>query len=130
MLIEELLKPRYKVIADYPNSRFKLDEILTQWIGNNYSGEDKYFVISNVEKFPHIFSKLQWWEDREIEDLPQYLKEDLGGKVYYYKVEKYSYNKHKELKVGFMVDGYYDDEFLEFFQPATQEEYEVFTKNK
>lgn len=74
MTPQELLIPRYKVISDYPNGCFKLGEILTEWIGNTYSGDNKYTVISKPDKFPAIFKSLKWWEERNIEELPKYLK--------------------------------------------------------
>lgn len=63
MTTEELLKPRYKVIAEYPQSYLKVGDI---------------FEADNVTKFmanyPHLFKPLAWWEERKVEDMPEYVK--------------------------------------------------------
>ena len=79
---EQLLAPRYKVIADYPQSRFNPDEILipnrmdgkvdNQWV--NQDPNDKRYIHAQLENFPHLFKPLQWWEDREEKDMPEYVK--------------------------------------------------------
>ena len=70
MTTEELLKPRYKVIADYPFMQWALGQIILLTTGND---GDYYF-----EKFPHLFKKLEWWEERKPEDMPEYVKSELG----------------------------------------------------
>jgi hypothetical protein len=71
MSIEELMKPRYKVVADYPNAFAIVGSV---W----HEDERAHYVMHHeeldVEKYPHLFKKLQWWEERDIEDLPQYIK--------------------------------------------------------
>jgi hypothetical protein len=64
MTPEDLLKPRYKVVADYPDSIFKIGGILIQ-------GEKD---LTEAAKYPHLFKKLEWWEEREEKDMPEYLK--------------------------------------------------------
>lgn len=69
---EELLRPRYKVIADYPKSIFKVGEILH--VG---SMGDLLYCDTNgprMSQYPHLFKPLQWWEDRKPEDMPEYVK--------------------------------------------------------
>lgn len=59
--IADLMKPRYKVIADYPgNNLYKVGSIIedTGW---------------GVELFPNIFKKLSWWEERDVKDMPEYV---------------------------------------------------------
>lgn len=83
MTPQELLKPRYKVIADYPHNRFKINDILT-WIENTeYFGEKiqvnafgKFINetlgsawVDHPEHFPTIFKQLEWWQERTIEQL-------------------------------------------------------------
>lgn len=71
MTTEELLLPRYKVIADYPGSIFKIGEIIEQ----DYMEENRpVFDMEFFLKYPNIFKKLEWWEDRKIDDLPEYVK--------------------------------------------------------
>ncbi len=75
--IDHLLKPRYKVIADYPDSKFKVGEILfvpnpkefPNWFQTNrrFNNEGRFEAV--LEAYPHIFKKLEWWEHRTIEEL-------------------------------------------------------------
>lgn len=73
--IEELLKPRYKVIAPDTSENFKPGDIFTK--------ENKYWFITNdnfelreteLEKYPHLFRRLEWHEEIDKKDMPQYLK--------------------------------------------------------
>ena len=80
MTKEELLKPRWKVIADFPGNTFYVGEIIeipSQYIlqqivlqGNNYQSVD---LDINPSFYPAIFKKLKWWEERKEEDLPKYV---------------------------------------------------------
>jgi len=74
--VEQLFKPRFEAIADYPNSLFKVGLVIN-------TGYDRIFCDSNSEKysdFPHLFKKLEWYEKRNIADMPKYLKEtDLSN---------------------------------------------------
>lgn len=73
---EELLKPRWKVISDYPNQGYaKIGDILNEddfLIHDENTGEviGKY----NPEKYPAIFKKIEWWEERTPEEMPKYLR--------------------------------------------------------
>lgn len=64
MTVEALLKPRYKVIADYPNSIYSIGEII------ECDAEED----CTLHKWPAIFKKLHWSEDRKPEDMPQFIK--------------------------------------------------------
>lgn len=75
MTAAELLKPRRIVELDYPNSPFKIGDILEFDEKQNmfYSPfeSDKIFYNVDVEKYPHIFRPLKWWEHRKVEDMPK-----------------------------------------------------------
>jgi len=74
MTTEELLKPRYKVIADYPKSLYHVGDILNA----GWRSEDLIYCDHDGPRwrdYPHLFKKLEWWEDRKIEDMPEYLKQ-------------------------------------------------------
>jgi hypothetical protein len=72
--IEQLLLPRYKLIADYPGSPFcdvlqpvlSVEEILSE----DYSMKSE----EDINKYPHIFRPLQWWEQRTEEEMPKYIR--------------------------------------------------------
>jgi hypothetical protein len=84
MTVKELLKPRYKVIADYPSSPFKVGEILSL-IYRHYSELRDVYITKSAEyedivweddffdSYPHLFKKLDWWEERKAENMPQYI---------------------------------------------------------
>jgi len=82
---EQLLVPRYKVIANYPTSNmyFNVGDVLS-WSDqyNSYlGGKDASLHKDTVEKYPHIFKMLEWWEERQPEEMPGYLQETEGGKI-------------------------------------------------
>ena len=78
----DLLKPRFKVIADYLLSPFSLGEVLSLHNSNNdgwrytyYDGEGSISLWqSELEEYPAIFQPLQWWEERAVEEMPEYVK--------------------------------------------------------
>jgi hypothetical protein len=80
MTSKELLEPRFEVLEEYPNCKFKKGEILKR-IKNStnhwYDSNENVFVgnilLEEIEKFPHLFRKLNWWEHREKEDMPRKL---------------------------------------------------------
>lgn len=83
--VEELLKPRYKVINTWPGMAaepFELDQIV------NLEQHEEHFIHTPLrhlpesymredffKTFPHLFKKLEWHQERHIEDLPLYLKD-------------------------------------------------------
>src|SRR6188768_1239401 len=66
---EDLMKPRYKVIADYPGSPFDVNEII---IDNGARPDDKSYP-TYLDRYPNIFKAMEWWEHRKIEDMPEYI---------------------------------------------------------
>jgi len=81
MTTEELLKPRFKCISDFPgNEWFEVGEIYE--VGFNgvivkeeiRKWDDDNYIITQPEKYPAIFLKLNWWEERKLEDMPKYIK--------------------------------------------------------
>mgnify|MGYP003405361601 FL=1 len=90
---QQLLIPRVLCIGgkdgepNYPDSPFCVGDILT-YLDGMYFDKDNNCGISTYDiiGFPHLFSLLQWWEKRKVNDLPQYVK-DENGEVW--KVTKY-----------------------------------------
>jgi len=68
---KDLLKPRFKLIADYPGN--------TQPIGN-ITIEDA--TASYFRRFSANFKELQWWQERDESELPKYLKEIETGEIF------------------------------------------------
>lgn len=69
--VDELLKPRYKVIADYPNASFKVGSVWETDIAVHYAQMSDEL---DFDKYPHLFQKLHWAEERELGELPEYVK--------------------------------------------------------
>lgn len=80
MTVQELLKPRYKLIADYPNSEFRVGDVLEFKSIYPYSGyallfgSDKIISTEYLDDFKHLFKKLEWWDERKVEEMPEYVK--------------------------------------------------------
>ena len=125
MTIEELIMPRYKVIADYPNNNYyDVGEIINLVVKSNgeyWNGEASYYLTEKeIQKYPHIFRRLKWFEDRDEDIMPMYIKliEAEGvAKVINYNVDSNTpcMVKVKALSVGTV--NLYD------YLPATEEEY-------
>lgn len=76
--MSELLLPRYLVINDWPdNAKHKIGDVIhagkVQWV-------ERY--CKWLDTFPHLFRKLQWWEKRKIEEMPEYIMDDKDKKIY------------------------------------------------
>lgn len=83
MTPEELMKPRFKVIADYPGSHFGDNQVLNLNYNNReglweytWAEHDGMYDISeaSLKEYPHLFRPLQWWEERDVKDMPEYVK--------------------------------------------------------
>ena len=68
--IEKLLLPRFKVVADYPNSPYVVGEVKDN-LGPN--------LAKHFSQWPHLFQPLPWWSDRNVEDMPEYVWYNPSG---------------------------------------------------
>ena len=80
---EDLLMPRYKVIGNYPGCphSMPIGHILTLnlvFFDLRFHGytelEPVHLEEPGFDNYPAIFKRLEWWEDREVKDLPKYVK--------------------------------------------------------
>lgn len=75
--VEQLLKPRYIVVADYPNAEMPVGLVVTNLYGATW-GDGKEYQFNESElwfkRFPHLFRKLNWWEHMEESEMPQYVR--------------------------------------------------------
>lgn len=67
MEVQDLMRPRVKLIALWPGSE------------NDGWELNKVYDVSGVgensfENYPHLFKPLAWWEEREIKDMPEYIR--------------------------------------------------------
>jgi hypothetical protein len=81
MTPEELLKPRYKVIAPYPDMPFSVGQVLLlqkhkEGWEYTWAEHDGFHSMTDLEmsEFPHLFKEMEWWEEREEKDMPEYVK--------------------------------------------------------
>lgn len=114
---EEILRKRYKVIADYPGNPFEISAIIEPTGTHQYEQiECAYF-----DRYPHIFQPLGWWEEREEKDMPDYVKSLINQEFYKVVVKnKVSFSAVQEWKGGWGIDYPWDNVL-----PATQEEYDL-----
>lgn len=124
MNTEQLLKVRYKVIADYPDSKFNEGDILVEQDEKAFNqftlyrnGKGIGFWNYDFGKYPHLFKKLQWWEEREESDMPEYVKTDEA-------VYKNYGRGHTLVHLKVVDKEFACDMYLEDLLPATKEEYE------
>lgn len=68
MTAKELLNPRFEVIADYPNSNFKIGQVI-----ECTDIFEEGFPSSWFLPYPHLFRKMNWWECRTKEQMPKKL---------------------------------------------------------
>lgn len=135
MTTEDLLKPRYRVIADWPGVAGKVNvgDIFTPdpedegmfWIDGEPFQEDKLL------DYPHLFRKLEWWEERPEGELPQYLKSisvALSMKIgEVCKVRKYAADIKK---AGVFLEGKSFSRLIETMVPSDEEEYNQYIKQQ
>ena len=114
MTTEELLKPRYKVVLAYPHSWIEVGEI----IENN-------FDIFNLKDYPKIFKELKWWEERENEDLPKYLKIDDSVR----KVIEWDLIYDKVIVTN-LISQEERRNYIRIYTPLSEEEYLQFANQK
>lgn len=121
---EQLLKPRYKVIADYPGNVMKIGHVF------NEIAEDEFWT-----KYPQIFRKLFWYEEIPIEELPVYIRFGEWDKAHtIYKVIQWNpTDEIKNYEPWGWAEGY--NEYMISLRfpnnyPATLEEYNNYINSK
>jgi len=125
---------RYEIISDYPNSDFREVGIVIELVAENTYNYIKYditycsIINYNPANYPNIFRKLQWWESREIEELPIYIRWVKNGKVTDVIVKgHWFYRSPKDLVFISEDDGFSDSP--KDTLPATKEEYDNYIKS-
>jgi len=75
--MNDLLTPRVILIYWYPGSPFNVGEVLTL-SGKAYRNQFGSVSVDDVKKAQAIFLELEWYEERDINEMPFYLKGDDG----------------------------------------------------
>jgi len=127
MSIEELLKPRWKVIVTFPDNRnYEVGSVLDRdWCRYVNDEDESEGVIWKISDFPHLFKKLEWWEERKVDDMPEYIK-PIRAQQYIFKV----YTIVGDIVSFANKNGGFSIDKLLVFLPATKEEYEQQYKNQ
>ena len=89
--MKNLLQPRFEVIATYPNSNYKVGDILykIEYATEEWYDNGNVFIIhrQEIEKYPHLFKKLAWWEKRTEKEMPKYIKIDHESNNVIHKID-------------------------------------------
>lgn len=114
--------PRYKVIADWPGNGEGGHKVGT--VFNLVPTDVMHPFFGQLDKYPHLFKPLAWWEERHVMDMPKFIV-DKENKAIMYEVKQwhsdgctfYS-NADKKAEI------FYNNQVVgEHFIPATPEEY-------
>ncbi len=123
MTTDELLKPRYKCIAGWPHMELEnisVGDVL--YLKNAGNSEDVWNSMLSI--FPHLFRKLEWWEERLPEDMPQYVKRRHTSRG-----ANQSWIIEKIDGQFFVFEEWAQKGFMELL-PATEQEYLTMEENK
>jgi hypothetical protein len=135
---DQLLQPRYKIVGMYPLSPFKMDQILYQHnTPESGFGKDRWYSLTTdrtdltniflpgyVEPYPNLFRKMNWWEDRDKNDLPEYI---IQGGIHLYKVIHYNLENEK---VNVAIEN--GAKFINIWNitPSTEKEYNDYVNRR
>jgi hypothetical protein len=124
---EELLKPRYKVIADYPGRRetMPIGHVLTlnKWGAgkwwHEYTDDEPIHLDEGSTRFPAILRPLAWWEERDEWEMPEYVKCEGPDMV----LKFIDLTKTYQWDEGFPMEYEYGSYHISCFIPCTEQEY-------
>jgi hypothetical protein len=129
--ITELQQPRFKLIADYPGNLCPVGKIYCIASGHD-TCHSLALTPSVMARYPHLFKRLQWWEERAAADMPNYVGHQMipghVRKVIKFRkwdvdvqVEDYDHDASKEgvccAEVSWPIDKVI---------PATEDDYKLF----
>ena len=77
MTVEELLMPRIKCTTKFLGMKREGWEVGTICEVTKDT-DDAVFILSLPNQYPLNFKPLNWWEERKVEDMPDYVKWDVG----------------------------------------------------
>lgn len=144
MLPEELLKPRYELIADFPGNTRPVGFV---FVMDSEDSEGRYtttgyLLESFFTQYPHLFKPLEWWEERKIEDMPGYLRVVITDFIKFTKGQIIRVEKHKSNSFNQIVPSLFisndkqgppphpDCFCYKDFLPATEAEYNAYLNTK
>lgn len=139
MTVDELMRPRFKVVEDYPYSEYEVGLIIEfeEEKCTYYTGQPEWETvpikykdgggwlkccIKKFEPYPRIFKPMEWWEERKAEDMPRYVISKHTSVCYM--VDEYNDLQLQEDGCLFMVNNKYYS--CSYFLPTTEEGYNNF----
>jgi hypothetical protein len=90
-----------------------------------FVGKAKIMSSESIDDYPCLFKKLEWWQEREIKDLPDYVRW-INGDVS--KVLAWEYHHFFGLRLH-TITSWYSVKGSQLI-PSTKEEYEVHLSNQ
>lgn len=128
-MINDLLKEKFKVIAPIPWTHFRVGEIVSNESLRGYKENNVYATKMDLSNFPHLFKRMQWFEDRTEDQMPEFVRyQSKGEDARYIRVFKHFTNRDGAFNIyGFM----FENEFYSYKHctPITEEEYFRAIKN-
>jgi hypothetical protein len=135
--VEELLRPRIKCMIRYPDSPFPVGAILEQDFEeqNIYHYHDslkRHWTLEDPQLYPEVFKEMEWWEDRKVDEMPEYVIEE-GGHVFKTKWKEGAITENGQQPMRVEAD---DTDWLVipnvmcFFQPATSTDYQAYINHE
>jgi hypothetical protein len=105
MTAKELMQPRFEVIETYPKSKFKKGDILERipnatndWYNADKSLINADILLEEIEQYPHLFRKLNWWEKRTADQMPKKVMSILDDKGDTFEIQEWD----MEILVGWI----------------------------
>jgi hypothetical protein len=143
MTPEQLLIPRVMIIAPWPKMEpYQLGDILHKdYVISFQSGKQEtlyqktkniFHMIRQIEidKHPHLVRKLEWWEYRELADMPRYLR---NGNDHHVKVDMwYQQNENNCYPLFSCSSLHLNDNYIRTrnWLPATEQGYNEYCNQK
>jgi len=105
MTSKELMQPRFEVIETYPKSKFKKGDILERipnatndWYNADKSLINADILLEEIEQYPHLFRKMNWWEKRTADQMPKKVMSILDDKGDTFEIQEWD----MEILVGWI----------------------------
>jgi len=126
MTTEALMKPRYKVISNYPGSIYNIGDIIEQIDGyfDLYKDGSTLYLEIELKKYPNIFKPLAWWEERKVSDMPMFIFDKENSQIIYKVKQWHSDGCTFYIGNKFDSDVFYPSPSInEYFLPSTESDY-------
>src|SRR6476620_10336839 len=97
--MNDLMQRRFKVIAEDTTGNFKVGEtFIKSSLGDWYESETFEMPEWELKKFPHLFKELQWWEERSLDEMPEYIIDNTSKPKRVIKVDEWHINTEEDNK--------------------------------